>query len=406
MYERMLASKAGLPLSLTDDDISIELPQDFDMSNPPVGCENYIFPEAEFIRNCVKITQINANILRRLYTRQPSTNILPIVHELVFSLLNWKKSLPDDINCDYQQKDITISRLVVNMMTEYFQGINLAVRPLLFHFVLLNLNSGNPKRGAFLDLSKYSPVILSLLNASFQASINTVRSLWALMPENMVALFGYMDREYLFTASATLILFNSTFGVHEATLEHLDHTLMIFTKMRNLGNHPATLRREQLLKLLSILDFNGAMVNLIKKHSDNQYAPNTDLNIQSDSGVKYSDLHKLMNPSSTNSQSSSQLNSMQSPHHPLSSFTSFLGTNDKPAHPGDQPHHIHPFHGQPQVSSFRSTTNMNSMNTPDGNNRAGDTPTPSSQVLFSPAMGSSGDGKHVGRCSKPGIVCS
>ncbi|GME71058.1 unnamed protein product [Ambrosiozyma monospora] len=37
---------------------------------------------------------------------------------------------------------------------------------------------------------------------------------------------------------------------------------------------------------------------------------------------------------------------------------------------------------------------MNSMNTPDGNNRAGDTPTPSSQVLFSPAMGSSGDGKH------------
>ncbi|GMM28195.1 Put3 protein [Martiniozyma asiatica (nom. inval.)] len=273
MYERMLASKAGLPLSLTDEDISTELPSDFDMSQPAAGCESYIFPEAEFISNCVKITQINANILRKLYTRQPSTNILPIVHSLVVSLLKWKKSLPDEINCDYNQKELKITRLVVNVMTEYFQGINLAVRPLLFHFVIFNLNSSNPKSGTFLDLSKYSSIILTLLNASFQGSINTIRSLWALIPENMVAMFGYMDREYLFNAAATLILFNGTFGVYDATLEHLDHSLIMFTKMRNLGNHPATLRREQLLKLMKLLDFNNSMRELIQKHTDNINVP-------------------------------------------------------------------------------------------------------------------------------------
>ncbi|OWB74737.1 hypothetical protein B5S31_g4554 [[Candida] boidinii] len=273
MYERMLASKAGLPLSLTDDDISTELPEDFDMSNPPVGCEHYIFPEAEFIRNCVKITQINADILRGLYTRKPSSNILPVVHELVVKLLRWKRSLPDYINCDYSQPEIQVSRLVVNMMTEYFQGLNLAVRPLLFHFVLLQLKSSNPREKKFLDLSKYSSTILTLLNASFQASMNSIRSLWALMPENMVALFGYMDREYLYTSTATLILFNAAFGVYDATKEHIDHALTIFTKMRNLGNHPATLRREQLLKLLAVLDFTGSMSSLLKKHYDTLYAP-------------------------------------------------------------------------------------------------------------------------------------
>lgn len=278
MYERMLASKAGLPLSLTDEDISTELPNDFDMSNPNAGCENYIFPEAEFISNCVKITQINANILRKLYTRQPSSNILPVVHEMVVALLKWKKSLPNDINCDYSQPELSISRLVVNMMTEYFQGVNLAVRPLLFHFVLFNLKSSNPREGKYLDLSKYSSVVLALLNASFQASINTIRSLWALVPENMVAMFGYMDREYLFNATATLVLFNATFGVYDATNEHLDHALILFTKMRNLGNHPATLRREQILRLLSILDFTGSMSHLIKKHNDNLNAPASSAN--------------------------------------------------------------------------------------------------------------------------------
>lgn len=278
MYERMLASKAGLPLSLTDEDISTELPTDFDMSHPEPGCENYIFPEAEFISNCVKITKINANILRKLYNRQPSSNILPIVHEMVVSLLKWKKSLPNDINCDYSQPKLDISRLVVNMMTEYFQGINLAVRPLLFHFVIENLKSSRLREVKFFDLSTYSPVVLALLNASFQASINTIRSLWAILPENMVAMFGYMDREYLFNATATLVLFSATFGVYEATKEHLDHALILFTKMRNLGNHPATLRREQILKLLTILDFTGAMSNLVQKHNDNVTAPSSSPN--------------------------------------------------------------------------------------------------------------------------------
>lgn len=276
MYERMLSSKAGLPLSFADDSVSTELPKDIDLTLDDFPKDEndvrgfFIFPSAEYINNCVTITQINAIILSCLYTKQPTINILPVVSDLVHRLMNWKNNLPEFLKIDFQTDDLKISRLVVNLMTEYFQGINLAVRPLLFHFATKKLKelqtfSNNNK---YVDLTKYSKNVLTLLNASFQASINTVRSIWALLPENMVALFGWMDREYLFTSSLTLILFNSSFGLHDSTKEHLDHALIIFTRMKKLGNYPAAVRRAQLLKLISVLDFNGVMHDLLVKHDD------------------------------------------------------------------------------------------------------------------------------------------
>lgn len=267
MFERMLSSKAGLPLSFTDNTISTELPDDFDMSNPTAGCEHYIFPEAEYIINCVRIVQINAQILNKLYQRQPNSNMLATLKIIVKQLLQWRKSLSNFLQVDFTGKDLKISRLCTNMFTEYFQGMNLAIRPLLFHFASIQLKKFK-ESNTYINLQNYSSTISALLNCSLQASVNTIRSLWALMDQNMVALFGYMDREYLFTACCTLVLFNAAFGIHEQTYEHLDHALNIFTKMRNLGNNPAGLRRTQLLTLMANFDFHGIMKDLITRHND------------------------------------------------------------------------------------------------------------------------------------------
>lgn len=267
MFERMLSCKAGLPLSFMDDTITTELPDDFDMSNPPRGSEHYIFPEAEYIINCVKIVQINAQILNKLYQRQPSSNILPTLKHIVKQLLEWQNNLSPFLQVDFTKRDLKISRLCTNMFTEYFQGLNLAIRPLLFHFASIQLKRFKGGE-TYINLKDYSSAISALLNCSLQASLNTIRSLWALMDQNMVALFGYMDREYLFTSCCTLVLFNATFGIHEKTYEHLDHALNIFTKMRNLGNNPAGLRRAQLLTLIANFDFNGYFNDLITRHND------------------------------------------------------------------------------------------------------------------------------------------
>lgn len=283
MFERMLSSKAGLPLSFTDNTITTELPDDFDMTNPPPGCDKYIFPEAEYITNCVRITQINAQILNKMYQKQPDSNILPVLKDIVTQLLEWRTHLSDFLQVDFTQKNLKISRLCTNVFTEYFQGMNLAIRPLLFHFASIQLKQFEVTN-AYINLKNYSRTISSLLNCSLQGSINTIRSLWALMDQNMVALFGYMDREYIFTSACTLILFNAAFGIHDQTYEHLDHALRIFTKMRNLGNNPAGLRRAQLLKLMSTLDFHGKMTELIMKHTD-ELKPNFQYDIHDDRNV-------------------------------------------------------------------------------------------------------------------------
>ncbi|KAG7662355.1 PUT3 [[Candida] subhashii] len=278
MYERMLSSKAGLPLSFADDSVSTELPIDFkvDLTDFPRDETDvrgyYIFPPADYINNCVTITQINAVILSSLYTKQPTVNILPVVSDLVQRLMTWKNTLPKYLLIDFTVENPKVSRLIVNLMTEYFQGINLAVRPLLFHFATKKLKELQVQntQNRYIDLTKYSKNVLTLLNASFQASINTIKSIWSLLPDNMVALFGWMDREYLFTSASTLILFNASFGVHEATKTHIDHALVIFTKMKRLGNYPAALRRAQLLKLIRVLDFNGVMNDILEKHDDEE----------------------------------------------------------------------------------------------------------------------------------------
>lgn len=276
MYERMLSSKAGLPLSFADDSVSTELPADAAVTIDKSSMHGddvrsyFIFPAHEYIKNCVTITQTNGVILSSLYTRQPTVNILPVVANLVLKLVDWKNNLPAFLNYDFTSDNPKISRLIVNLMTEYFQGVNLAVRPLLYHFATKKLKDFHGKGNAnkYVDLSKYSRNVISLLNSSFQASINTIKAIWALVPDNMVALFGWMDREYLFTSACTLILFNTSFGVHDATKEHLDHALTIFRNMKKLGNYPASIRRAQLLKLIDVLDVNRVMSDLTRKHND------------------------------------------------------------------------------------------------------------------------------------------
>lgn len=279
MFERMLSSKAGLPLSFTDYSISTELPSDFDMSKPPKQCKHYTFPSSECLTNCVKIVQINGYILAQLYQRQPKDNVLPILRNIIKQLFQWKANLSVRCQVDFSQKTLKITRQLTNLFTEYFQGINLAIRPLLFHFVSVQLKTFKDNN-TYLNLQNYSTSTKMLLNCSLQASVNTIRSFWELMVPDMIAMFGYMDREYLFTSTCCLLLFTTTFGIHEQTYEHLDHSLTMFNKMISLGNNAAELRRAQLLTLMINLDFHNLLKDLILKHTEIHTSPDVNANEQ------------------------------------------------------------------------------------------------------------------------------
>lgn len=268
IYERMLSSKAGHPLSFQDLSISCQLPSDFDMSNPPAECENYIFPEAEYLLACINTTFISAKILNKLYNRKLKRDISPTVTSLIRELLEFRHNLPDFLQVDFDKTPFSITRLKCNIYTEYFNGINLAVRRLVYHFSHMFLKkwlgSGQP-RPEFIRLDDYSDNTIFLLNSSLTSSINTIQSLWSMFEQGQLAIFGYMDREYIFTAASTLVLMTSTFGLHEQVNESLEKALTILTRMRDQGNNPANLRRKQLLRLMKDLNLRDQMSLLIKK---------------------------------------------------------------------------------------------------------------------------------------------
>lgn len=274
IYERMLSSKAGHPLSFQDVSISCKLPSDFDMSNPPEGCENYIFPEAEYLLACINTTFISSKILNKLYNRKLKKDISPTVTSLLRELIEFRHSLPEFLQVEFDQNPFKITRLKCNIYTEYFNGINLAVRRLVYHFSHLFLKnwlaSGKPQP-EFIRLDDYSENTIFLLNSSLNSSINTIKSLWSMYEQGQLAIFGYMDREYIFTASSTLVLISATFGLHEQVNEFLEKGLIVLTKMRDQGNDPADLRRKQLLRLVKDLNLRDQMTHLIDRFENSNF---------------------------------------------------------------------------------------------------------------------------------------
>ncbi|KAH3661501.1 hypothetical protein OGAPHI_006348 [Ogataea philodendri] len=244
IVERMMAISYGYPVHLVDSEISCDLPESLQI----YSCRHYVFPEPEMLQETVAITKINLQVLRSLYNKQPGKSMLNIVREMVVQLLRWKRSLPDSINCDYGSGDVNNSRSTANMMIEYFQGLNLAVRPLLLHFS--RLQHGRD----YMNLQDCSTIMLSLLNASFQASMNTVRSLWNLWEKDQLMTGTRSDMEYLYTAIATLVLFNVNFGVHDTTRFHIDHALHIFRTLAEQNNQLGSFFLNQTLELLQRLD--------------------------------------------------------------------------------------------------------------------------------------------------------
>ncbi|KAG7935729.1 uncharacterized protein OGAPODRAFT_7173 [Ogataea polymorpha] len=243
VQERVIAAAQGSPVLLHDHILRCELPGTarFEHQHP------FVFPDPEPQLELVAVTKLNCMVLRKLHPAP--ANCIATVREMVVGLLRWKRAVHESVDCDYSLKEVHNSRATANIMLEYFQGLNLAVRPLLLEHSVAQRGRG------FMSLQDCPSTELSLLNASFQASMNTVRCLWSLWETNQFVQGGRSDLEYLYSAVATLVLFNVTFGVHETTRFHIDHALAVMHSLAQCdGARLGRLFLAQTLALLEALD--------------------------------------------------------------------------------------------------------------------------------------------------------
>lgn len=255
--DRYCSAKFGFPLSIPDEAITTELPSNIQANTLRDNKTEFdVFPDPTNIIQYIRISQIFSSMMVRIYQQKIHSDIVPIILSILSELYQWRKNLPDSLKVDYTKENIETSRNVVNIHSEYFRCINLTIRPLLLYFVRKRLRSIRVKR-APIDLTRYSTDIVTLLNASLRASIQTLRSHNHLLSISLLAKFGYLDREYIYSAISTLILFNVAFGVHGSASQQINVGLSLLGEMAKVGNKNAARRREQSLHLISTFEKNG-----------------------------------------------------------------------------------------------------------------------------------------------------
>lgn len=255
--DRYIAAKAGLPVCLTDQVYTSGLPRDLTQplsSTPTFG----MFPRALYLNAFVDVSKITNIIITDLYYRPPGStfDILPVLTNIINKFFEWRDKWPTKLNVDWRnsQGEFTCSRGAANIFSEYFHCINLAVRPLLCHFVRKRVFERNTRPDP-IRLGEQSENVSILLNASLGASIQTIQCLYNLMNKDLFGLNTHLDREYVFSSASTLLLFYAAFGECSLCCPSIERAISILQRCEDIGNERAMSRKKQLLNLARAFEF-------------------------------------------------------------------------------------------------------------------------------------------------------
>ena len=137
-------------------------------------------------------------------------------------------------------------------------AINITIRPILLYFVRQRLHTLRTKKSP-LNLSTFSKDIISLLTASLKAHRYKQSAPIAYYPgaTRWPSIEAISDREYVYSAISTLVLFNAAFGVNISASQQINEGLWLLTGMERIGNKNARRRKEQILNLIKTFEENG-----------------------------------------------------------------------------------------------------------------------------------------------------
>ncbi|KIL88264.1 transcriptional regulatory protein [Fusarium avenaceum] len=131
ILDRLLSSKTGLPLSISDDDISVKLPSDVSTLNPKDFADHTRFVAL------LRLARIAGDISRTLYVRTPQRcTFLQRVAKIRENLQLWWGGLPENIKFDSQyQNDTSLysQSKTSTLQLAYNQLLILATRPVLLY---------------------------------------------------------------------------------------------------------------------------------------------------------------------------------------------------------------------------------------------------------------------------------
>ncbi|RDA83964.1 hypothetical protein CP532_6905 [Ophiocordyceps camponoti-leonardi (nom. inval.)] len=241
--DRILCVKSGNPLTIQDDDIGVALPSRLP-GEPDHGATSVLRDYTQLSRI---LGQIHDAVYRRSVPRS-GRSLMAAVQTIVRALSSWFRELPAALRFEPR----SFSRESVGALAHYYQCINMTVRPLLLHVVerrLRAIRAGGPEEKERDWKAGLSQATVHVVEMGLGAAHDTVNMMAIAAQRDMVATYGYMDGEHIFSASIVLVMACAAFPANAANSMAMQTGLGLLHYLGARGNSHMGARYELLVSL-------------------------------------------------------------------------------------------------------------------------------------------------------------
>ena len=245
--DRILSVKSGNPLTIDDQDIGVSLPDKL-----PGEAE---YCPAVVLRHYTQLSKILGEISKSIYRkstkRRSARRLMSTVQNIILALSKWETELPDELR--FAPEKLASSRECVSTFSHYYQCINMTARPLLFHVVRKRLKAiavqADTKETDW-KLALNDPTTVRVIEMCISAAKETIRMMVAAEDRNLLATYGYMDGEHVFSAAIVLVMVCAAFPADDSNTAAMNAGLDLLDIMAVKGVNSDVAARYDLLARL------------------------------------------------------------------------------------------------------------------------------------------------------------
>lgn len=249
--DRILSVKSGNPITILDEDIGVDLPSK--LSHEAEYCP------AVVLRHYTQISRILGEITKSIYRRSSTSTpksgkrLMASVQKIILALSDWNRDLPSALRFDPAR--LSISRESVSTFSHYYQCINMTARPLLFHVVQKRLTTirQDPTTKELDWKTGLSQTTVRVLEMCVSAAQDTINMMTVAAQRDLVATYGYMDGEHIFSATIVLVMVCVAFPDNERNTSAMNAGLELLKGMAQRGNSHMGARYELLAHLRNVI---------------------------------------------------------------------------------------------------------------------------------------------------------
>ncbi|KAL5042077.1 hypothetical protein BDW71DRAFT_200866 [Aspergillus fruticulosus] len=233
MQERRLAAATGNPPGIQDEAIRVGYPDDFPgFTNPAALNVN------------ISIAKATGQILQVIYGHKMQTErtFIKGVQGILVSLHQISNTIPRELELDFSEKPLTVTRARATLYLMLYQAIMLATRPTLLYPV------GKVAKGQG-DQDLLLQPLHQFATTCIDSAQRSLAILCALRNQNLLANFGFFDLDAIFSVAFVLVLAGTIYPSKGSYSRDIHLALDLLNHLSLNGNKAARNRRADIVQM-------------------------------------------------------------------------------------------------------------------------------------------------------------